>query len=475
MCKQVKGILVLGFWLSLPTSLTAQPSRPLTSPLALFPCWATQLSINFDAWLANCLPYALALTLFVFAWAVGLASLFFAGRYFSQKTLAMIEKLNAQTRTTPQEAEWRARYRTLIDVAAWYYYLTLPALTCTLLLVVGGTLFFFLWLGRLPLKFSVLLIAGAAVVLARMLSSLFVRISLPEYGRVLKPADAPGLFQLVQEVAQTVGTRPVNEIRLLPASECAVYEEGSAREKAADKGKRILLLGAALIPGMRLNALRAVLAHEYGHFFHRDTAGGEVALGMRYRLREFLLALEGDGGTNAGLTAHVIIFYLFVFNRISFGASRLQEVLADRIAVSCYGAAAFREGLTHAIRRSLEFDTNLDQRLRTAAQYNLTVENLYGAHLHNTQTTPPELAAALTEILNQPTTPDDSHPSPAERFRLAARIPCRRPLPPDGWVWDLFADHGKLFGDMSALLQREMEKEVAAERYAMRQQRRKHR
>jgi len=48
--------------------------------------------------------------------------------------------------------------------------------------------------------------------------------------------------------------------------------------------------------------------------------------------------------------------YNFIFRRISHGATRLQEILADRVAAQIYGAPAFEGGLRHVIRRSLEFE-----------------------------------------------------------------------------------------------------------------------
>jgi hypothetical protein len=48
-------------------------------------------------------------------------------------------------------------------------------------------------------------------------------------------------------------------------------------------------------------------------------------------------------------------FYHFLFRRISHGATRLQEVLADRAAAGLYGAQAFEEGLRHVVRRQVEF------------------------------------------------------------------------------------------------------------------------
>jgi Peptidase family M48 len=87
-----------------------------------------------------------------------------------------------------------------------------------------------------------------------------------------------------------VSTRPIDEIRVTPGCDLAVYEKGGFREKMQDRAKRILILGVGALNGMRQNAFRAVLAHEYGHFSHRDTAGGDVALRVDREPRKTSLA-----------------------------------------------------------------------------------------------------------------------------------------------------------------------------------------
>jgi hypothetical protein len=45
-----------------------------------------------------------------------------------------------------------------------------------------------------------------------------------------------------------------------------------------------------------------------------------------------------------------------LFLRISHGASRLQEILADRHAALAYGGEAFAQGLKHVVLRDVHFD-----------------------------------------------------------------------------------------------------------------------
>jgi hypothetical protein len=78
-----------------------------------------------------------------------------------------------------------------------------------------------------------------------------------------------------------------------------------------------------------------VLAHEYGHLSHRDTAGGDVALRVNRDMMKFAYAMARAGQAVWWNTAFQFLrVYHFLFRRISHGATRLQEVLADWAAQS---------------------------------------------------------------------------------------------------------------------------------------------
>ena len=170
-----------------------------------------------------------------------------------------------------------------------------------------------------------------------MIRSLFLKIESEDPGRPLLEGEAPGLWALVREVAETVRTRPVDEIRVTPGTEMAVYERGSFKERIQDRAPRILILGVATLNGFNQNAFRAVLAHEYGHFRHRDTAGGDVAIRVNNDMMKFAFAMiESGQAVWWNVAFQFLRVYHFLFRRISHGATRLQEVLADRVAARKY-------------------------------------------------------------------------------------------------------------------------------------------
>ena len=52
------------------------------------------------------------------------------------------------------------------------------------------------------------------------------------------------------------------------------------------RAERCLILGVGVLEGLKIGPFKAVLAHEYGHFTNKDTAGGGFALAVRRSLAD---------------------------------------------------------------------------------------------------------------------------------------------------------------------------------------------
>jgi Zn-dependent protease with chaperone function len=308
--------------------------------------------------------------------------------------------------------------------------------------------------GRIPVKLVVILVLGAVVTLYAIVRSLFVRIRDDEDpGRAISEAEAPGLWKTAREVAAAVGTRSIDEIWLTPGTDLAVLERGTVRQRMTDRGRRALLLGAGTLEGFHQDAFRAVLAHEYGHFSHRDTAGGDVALRVRHGMMAFAVALAKAGfAVWWNLAFQFLRLYDLLFRRISHGATRLQEVLADRIAIQHYGIEAFSNGLTHVIRRSLLFQKVANDEIQKALEQERLLSNLYSLAAPSDTVAVNSLEEEVTKILDAKTTEDDTHPSPRDRFRLGQRIHSAAVDRTDGYVWQLFSNPDALMAEMTSLV-----------------------
>ncbi len=389
--------------------------------------------------------YALA------AWAAGLILLFALGKIMSGVTLRSLEQSDPNVTAGGKENSLRSLYRKLISIAGFYYYLSLPFVVLLVIAAAGSAFYAFYMAGQIPIKLAVLIAFGAVATIFMMIRSLFIRRQPEDPGRALKESEAPRLWQLAREVASVVDTRPVDEIRLTPGTEMAVYERGSFRERSRDRARRILILGLGTVNGFRRNAFRAVLAHEYGHFSHRDTAGGDVALRVNNDILNFAEAIGRAGQAVWWNVAFQFLrAYHFIFRRITHGATRLQEVLADRVAVRNYGADSFEEGLRHVIRRSVEFEDIAYWEITESVKARRAMQNLYEMKADPKNA----IEDKIKEAINRPTTEDDTHPSPVDRFQLARRIASVGRSHDTGDVWDLFADREAITKEMSALVEK---------------------
>jgi hypothetical protein len=384
------------------------------------------------------------------AWLIGLALLFLLGKAMSKKTLRWVETSDPNAENHDGQAALRKWYRRLINVGGAYYYFSIPIVMVLTIAVSGSLIYAILMTGHIPVKLVAILGLGVLVTLYSMLRSLLIRSKQEDPGRSLSREEAPKLWELTQSVAQHIGTRPIDEIRLTPGTDMAVYERGSFRERVQDKAQRILILGVATLNDFKISSFRAVLAHEYGHFSHRDTAGGDVAIRVNRDMINFAIAMAAQNqAVPWNIAFQFLRVYHFIFRRISHGATRLQEMMADRVAVKTYGAKAFEEGLTHVIRRDVEFEDASYWEVSNAAQERRALRNLY-----EMKAVGENIDEKIREVINRASTEDDTHPPPAERFRLAKRILISKIPPTEGMVWDLFKDRDALTNEMSRLVER---------------------
>ena len=205
-----------------------------------------------------------------------------------------------------------------------------------------------------------------------------------------------------------------------------------------------------VLEGLKIGPFKAVLAHEYGHFTNKDTAGGGFALAVRRSLLTMARSMAESGSAAFYNPAWLFLNGFFrVFLRISQGASRLQEILADRWAAFTYGSRAFEEGLRHVIEQSVRFDARAGAALRAMAAQ--PVANLY-QHQPEAPVDQAEIDKAIRGALNHPSSPYDSHPSPAERSRWVRALNAKgtvQSVDDAHEAWSLFESRGAIEEQMT--------------------------
>lgn len=394
--------------------------------------------------------YTMLFLWIVIAWIAGMSLLCLLGILLSNYTLRTVEK-QIEAGSIQDGNKFRSFYRTLINIAGVYYYISLPVVLILVIVLVGGIIYGFLMLGHIPIKLVLILAIGGVVTIVGMVRSIFLKIETVDPGRALKPEEAPQLFALTKEVAAKMNTRSIDEIRITPETELAVYETGTWKEKLKDNGKRILILGTGVLKDFKLEAFKAVIAHEYGHFTHRDTAGGDVALRVRRDMHKYIRTLYLSGqAVWWNLAFQFLRLYNFIFMRVSNGCTRLQEILADRVAAENYGSVAFENGLTHVIKRQIEFVKFAKMEIEDARNVKRPFNNLYNL---NQPGAADEIQKTVKEILTRETTLDDTHPSPTDRFRYIKRLGINRVVEEERCVTDLFADWNAITKEMTDIIE----------------------
>jgi len=385
-------------------------------------------------------------------WILGIIFLFLSGKLLSNITLNSLEKQNGKRNLTQG---LRSAYRWLINFGGIYYYLSLPIILVLVIVLVVGLLYVFLMVGQIPVQLMLALVVGSCFTIYSMIRSLLIKVKYTDPGRELKFEEAPDLYKLTTEVANKIGTRPIDEIRITPTTDMAVYERGSWRDKLQDKATRILIIGTGILKDFKKDEFSAVLAHEYGHFTHRDTAGGEVAMRVLNDMDKYSYALY-TAGQNVwwNIAFQFIRLYNLIFLRISHGATRMQEVMADRVSAETYGKTAFKNGLIYVIKKDLEFVKYANSEIKEAMEAKRSFNNLYELNGNKDH----EIEEELHLSLNRKTSELDTHPSPMDRFKYIDHIHDSIPNQNNEIVKDLFLNWDALTAEMTAEIENEAKK-----------------
>ncbi|MDW4896837.1 M48 family metallopeptidase [Streptomyces californicus] len=273
----------------------------------------------------------------------------------------------------------------------------------------------------------------------------------------------PRLWQTVRDVAQQVGTRAPDEIVLTGDVNAAVSED--SRLLGLVGGTRRLRIGLPLMTGLSESGLRAVLAHEMGHYGNADTRLAAVSERGRVHVLRTVAHFEERADakvskerarqekkaasavakgrkakevdtTGTGITyramARLYTAYGKFYLRATLSGSRRAEFAADVAAARIAG----RDATSSALREIPVIDAAHDFYLNCYATLGVDAGLLpppgefLGGFRHLLAARHEELDALRGELPTEPVSPYDSHPPIAERV---ARIEA---LPDDGRASD---------------------------------------
>jgi Zn-dependent protease with chaperone function len=405
--------------------------------------------------------------LLVVGWLTAFALLAGLGEVLSAATMRAITSapVEASGRARGADSVLRRAYRVVLWVICAYYYVSMPVVASLVVAVGAGVVYACIAIGRIPVQlvfFAAALVLGS---LSAIVRSMFSRARDADPGERVNLSENVALRDVLNEVAKRVGTRPVDSVYITPTTEIAVFERGGMFKQVTGRSERCLVLGIAVLEGMRVRELKAILAHEYGHFRNEDTAGGGFALAVRRSLMRMVWHLVvGRSASEFNPAWWFVRGFHAVFLRISQGASRLQEVLADRWAAFAYGSEAFARGLEHVVDRSVRFDAHVSATLGEVAARGEPLANVY-TFVPTEPLAPAQIEMVVAQAMNRPAEPSDSHPPPKDRIAWVIELAAP---PPDGVeggaaaAWSLLVGREAIETRMSAAIQASLRASIAA-------------
>ncbi|MFE0510858.1 M48 family metallopeptidase [Streptomyces sp. NPDC058964] len=273
-------------------------------------------------------------------------------------------------------------------------------------------------------------------------------------GVAVAPKDQPELWQQVHAAAEATGERPPDELYLVAEVNARVAEQ--SRLLGLLPGRRRMLLGLPLLAGLTLPQLRAVLAHEFGHYANLDTRlGGVVMRGRNAVLHTVEVFSRGSTPLHHTIGA-LYLGYARMFLRTSQSVARHQELAADQVAVRYAG----RDATAAALRALPVLHTAHTHYLQTYADMGRQLEALppagevHGGFVRMLAARPGERLADLTAGQRPPRPHQyDSHPPTAERIALVEKHPADEPA--DGsadapTAFSLLRDPNRVFTELEA-------------------------
>jgi Zn-dependent protease with chaperone function len=237
-------------------------------------------------------------------------------------------------------------------------------------------------------------------------------------GPQLNPAGQPRLFAELQTVARAVGESMPAEVYISPEMNAGVLQRGR---------RRVMVLGLPLMQVLTVNEMRAVLAHEFGHYH-----GGDTRLGpFIYRTREAIERTLRNASRQSAFLQLPFLWYGRMFLRVTQAISRRQELTADELAARTFGSQSMIEGLKALARGSVAWTAYWRTEVvpLLEAGFQPPIAEGFQRFIHEPEIWRQADQAAQEMLASSRPDPYDSHPPDNERIAALASLP---PGPGDG-------------------------------------------
>ncbi len=287
------------------------------------------------------------------------------------------------------------------------------------LIMASGLLFipYGIWLaiGRVNTQLTFFCVASAGVILWSLVPRPD-RFDAP--GPALTADQHPRLFQEITNIAKSVGQEMPAEVYLVPEVNAWVAQRGGVMGFGS---RRVMGLGLPLLQLLSRSELRAVLAHEFGHYY-----GGDTKLGpWIYKTRSAIVRTVNGIAERSSMLQKPFVWYGNMFMRITHGISRQQEFTADALAAKAVGAKPLGDGLklVHGGGDAYNYYWHVEVAPVLNAGYRPPFVNGFTQFLNTPEINEVLDKALESEMKEGQTDPYDTHPPLRERLSAISTLP----------------------------------------------------
>ena len=176
------------------------------------------------------------------------------------------------------------------------------------------------------------------------------------------PVDSPQLFEVLNGVASSTEQTMPADVYLVNDVNAFVTQRGGVMGFGS---RRVMGIGLPLMQALTVQELKAVLAHEFGHYHAGDVSIGPWIYKTRAAIGRTIHQL-GEGSLQK-----IFIAYGNLFLRVTHAVSRRQEFIADEVAAQRRRRGGDGVGAAQGARRRGRVSQLLARRSQPGAQLRL--------------------------------------------------------------------------------------------------------
>jgi heat shock protein HtpX len=289
--------------------------------------------------------------------------------------------------------------------------------------------------GRLMV--AVALAAAASIVAA----GIIVWSVLPRFDRFTPPgpeltaAEQPALFAEIERVAAAAKQEMPSHVYLVLDCNAFVTERGGFMGLGS---RRVMGIGLALLSRFDIDEVRAVIAHEFGHFDGGDTKLGPWVYKTRAAMGRTVSNLYdtaeslGEHSFIVGLVLTVVAapfkWMAIGYLRLAQAVSRQQEYSADALAARVVGAGVLVSGFQKLEVASAASDAYIEYEVLPLVKMRMAPPFFSGLSSFSDRYREKLGQADHDNVKTGEADPYDSHPPLSARIEALRQMPSAKPL-----------------------------------------------